>query len=92
MSTELDNLRPTQRFSSRVDDYAKYRPGYPADLIALLQREVSLSPETILADVGSGTGILTELFLRAGNRVIGVEPNPDMRAAAERLLALRRKS
>ena len=87
MSIELDNLRPTERFSSRVDDYAKYRPGYPADLIPLLQREVGLSPKTILADVGSGTGLLTELFLRAGNQVFGVEPNPEMRAAAERLLA-----
>jgi ubiquinone/menaquinone biosynthesis C-methylase UbiE len=87
MNAETDGLLPTQRFSSRVDDYAKYRPGYPAELIPLLQREAGLSPATILADIGSGTGILTEIFLRSGNPVFAVEPNPGMRSAAERMLS-----
>ncbi len=39
-----------------------------------------------MADIGSGTGILTEEFLKNGNRVFGVEPNREMREAAERLL------
>lgn len=77
---------PTRRFSNRVDYYVKYRPGYPAEIIGFLQKEMGLSPASVVADVGSGTGILTELFLKHGNLVYGVEPNREMRQAAERLL------
>lgn len=76
----------TQRFSSRVDNYIKYRPGYPAAVIELLRRECGLSSETVVADVGSGTGILSELFLKNGNTVFAIEPNLEMREASERLL------
>lgn len=76
----------TKRFSSRVEDYIKYRPGYPLEVIGLLTAECGLTSGSIIADVGSGTGILSELFLRHGNTVYGVEPNEEMRAAAERLL------
>lgn len=78
---------PEQRFSDRVENYVRYRPSYPQAIIPLLQREASLIPQSVIADVGSGTGISAELFLRAGNVVHAVEPNPEMRAAAERLLA-----
>jgi SAM-dependent methyltransferase len=78
---------PTRRFSSRVEDYVRYRPGYPEALLRLLESECGLRPESVIADVGSGTGLLSELFLRGGNRVYGVEPNREMREAGERLLA-----
>ena len=74
------------RFSSRVENYVKYRPGYPREIIDLLVADCGLTPQSVVADVGSGTGILSELFLRQGNRVYGVEPNQEMRAAAELLL------
>jgi SAM-dependent methyltransferase len=77
---------PTQRFSDRVENYIKYRPGYPNEVIAILRDECRLVPDSIVADVGSGTGILTEMFLRNGNVVYGIEPNQEMRDAAERLL------
>ncbi len=80
-------IDPTTRFSSRVDNYVKYRPSYPASIITLLESECGLRRETIVADIGSGTGFMTELFLKFGNRVFGVEPNTEMRAAGERLLA-----
>jgi len=80
-------LDPTKRFSNRVENYLKYRPRYPTEIISLLEKECGLTPDSIIADVGSGTGFLSELFLRNGNRVFGVEPNPEMRAAGERLLA-----
>jgi SAM-dependent methyltransferase len=78
---------PTTRFSTRVSDYVKYRPGYPQEVVPLLEEECGLAPGSVVADVGSGTGILSELFLRNGNRVYGVEPNREMREAGERLLA-----
>ena len=77
----------TERFSTRVEDYIKYRPGYPPAILDLLRTQTNLSQESIIADIGSGTGKLTELFLSNGNRVFAVEPNTPMRQAAEWLLA-----
>jgi SAM-dependent methyltransferase len=74
-----------ERFSSRVADYVKYRPGYPGEVAALL-RGLGLTEASVVADVGSGTGISTELFLKEGCLVYGVEPNEAMRAAAEKQL------
>jgi SAM-dependent methyltransferase len=78
---------PTQRFTGRVEDYARYRPGYPPELLDLLRRECGLAERSVVADVGSGTGILSRLLLENGNRVIMVEPNDEMRQAGERLLS-----
>lgn len=76
----------TQRFSDRVGDYVKYRPAYPAVILSYLRETISFDPSWVVADIGSGTGISTELFLRHGNRVIAVEPNEAMRSKAEELL------
>ena len=78
---------PTSRFTNRVERYALWRPTYPETLIDLLAGRGVLSPSDIVADVGSGTGRLTDLLLRNGNRVFGVEPNEAMRLAGERALA-----
>ena len=80
-------LNSTIRFSDRVEDYAKYRPSYPSDVIELLKSKFSLSPSHTIVDVGSGTGISSELFLKNGNTVFGVEPNDSMRIEAEKNLA-----
>ncbi len=80
-------LEPTRRFSNRVADYIRYRPRYPEAILPYLAEVSGFSPDTVIADVGSGTGILAEMFLRNGNQVFGVEPNEAMRGAAERLLA-----
>jgi SAM-dependent methyltransferase len=80
-------LDPTKRFSNRVENYLKYRPGYPPEIIPLLLSECGLRPQTVIADLGSGTGLLSEIFLRNGNQVFGIEPNAEMRAAGEKLLA-----
>jgi len=78
---------PTLRFSSRVEDYIRYRPSYPRDVIHWLERACGLSPQSRVADIGSGTGILAGLFLDHGCEVFGVEPNEEMRHAGERILA-----
>jgi len=70
-----------QRFSNRVTDYVRYRPGYPSALIGLLRDECGLEPYHRIADIGSGTGLLSQLFLKNGNFVWGVEPNREMREA-----------
>ncbi len=76
----------TKRFSNRVEYYIKYRPAYPDELIRFMSRALGLSSSSIIADIGSGTGILSEMFLKRGNTVFGVEPNKEMREAAENLL------
>ena len=80
-------LDPTRRFSSRVDGYARYRPKYPPAVLALLERECGLTPEAVVADIGSGTGIFSKLLLDFGCQVFGVEPNREMRQAGENFLA-----
>ncbi len=76
-----------ERFSNRAADYLRYRPNYPAAVIELVRGECGLRPGHVVADVGSGTGLLSELFLKNGNRVYGVEPNEAMRQAGEEYLA-----
>jgi ubiquinone/menaquinone biosynthesis C-methylase UbiE len=76
-----------ERFSNRVADYVLYRPGYPRGVLDLLRDECGLTPESVIADIGSGTGILTRLFLENGNFVYGIEPNAAMREAGEEFLA-----
>jgi SAM-dependent methyltransferase len=78
---------PKNVFGPRVDDYVKYRPGYPAAVLDALIQECGLAPDWQVADIGSGTGLLARLFLDFGCAVNGVEPNADMRMAGEQILA-----
>ncbi|MCA9284496.1 MAG: class I SAM-dependent methyltransferase [Phycisphaerales bacterium] len=73
----------TERFTSRVDDYVRARPGYPREVVNALVATVGLRPASVVADIGAGTGISSELFLRVGFTVHAVEPNEAMRRAAE---------
>lgn len=82
----MDERQPTERFSDRVADYVRYRPAYPEDLLRTLVEATGLGPGRVVADVGSGTGISAALLLRSGARVLAVEPNPEMRRAAEERL------
>ena len=76
----------TSRFSDRVENYARYRPGYPTEALGILKNDCGLQPAHVIADVAYGTGLWTRLLLEHGNGVFGVEPNAEMRAAGERLL------
>jgi len=77
----------TSRFSDRVENYVRYRPGYPPEALRALLNDCRLASAHVVADIASGTGIWTRLLLENGNAVVGVEPNPEMRQAGERLLA-----
>lgn len=82
-----DRRDPLHRFSNRVADYLRYRPGYPPGLMEWLRAQAAISADWRVADIGSGTGLLSREFLRLGCTVYGVEPNDEMRAAAEREFA-----
>jgi SAM-dependent methyltransferase len=77
----------TSRFSDRVENYVRYRPGYPPEALRSLIRECGLKPGHVVADIASGTGTWTRMLLENGNKVFGVEPNTEMRQAGGRLLA-----
>lgn len=83
----MSQRNPTGRFSNRVQNYVKYRPSYPTAVLDCLRSECGLLETAVIADVGSGTGILARLFLQNGNRVLGIEPNKEMREAGEQFLA-----
>lgn len=83
-----ESVRDTvARFSDRAQDYAKYRPHYSSEVVRALQYSCGLKPEHVIADIGCGPGLLAEVVLQNGNRVIGVEPNREMREAGEQYLA-----
>jgi SAM-dependent methyltransferase len=75
-----------ERFSNRVENYVKYRPSYPREILEVFTSEMNLQKDSAVADIGSGTGISAKLFLENGNEVFGVEPNAAMREAAEEFL------
>lgn len=83
---KLKELNPKSRFSNRVENYAKYRPHYPNEIIKFLNSTVGLTKGDIIADIGSGTGISSKLFLDNGNKVYGIEPNAEMRLTGEKYL------
>lgn len=73
----------TERFSNRVENYIKYRPGYPPEVLYLFHNKMFLQTSSVIADIGSGTGISSKIFLENGNEVFGVEPNEAMREASK---------
>jgi SAM-dependent methyltransferase len=81
-AAQVPALAPTERFGERAQDYARARPGYPPDIVPELGRCLGLSPPACIVDLGCGTGLSSAPFLRAGYRVIGVEPNEAMRRHA----------
>lgn len=79
-------MNTVERFSNRVANYVKYRPDYPREIIGHLAENCGFTQDSVIADVGCGPGQSSRLFLENGNRVIGVEPNDAMRAAAKEFL------
>lgn len=79
-------MNTVDRFSNRVENYVKYRPTYPPQVLDTFREEMNLVKSSIIADIGAGTGISTKIFLENGNKVYGVEPNAAMREAAEEYL------
>jgi SAM-dependent methyltransferase len=85
---DKSHINPTKRFSNRAANYVKYRPHYPDEIIDYLKTKKVLKTNSVIADIGSGTGFSSELFLKNGNTVYGIEPNKEMRKAGEIYLSL----
>jgi ubiquinone/menaquinone biosynthesis C-methylase UbiE len=80
-------MNNTERFSDRVDNYQKYRPSYTDETIDYIFNNFGLSNDSVIADIGSGTRIFTEKLLKRCKKVYAVEPNPEMRIAADKKLS-----
>jgi len=78
-------MNDIERFTGRVEDYERYRLGYPYEMMNTLKSECKLRWRHFIADIGAGTGLLSQIFLEYGNAVIAIEPNAEMRTACERL-------
>ena len=87
MTDCFSSRKPTERFTGRVEVYRRYRSRFPREIIPLLQKRCGLTPASVIADIGAGTGMLAELFLENGNTVFAVEPNAEMRAACSELIS-----
>ena len=87
MDNEDGSVDPKLRFTDRVASYVKARPGYPAEVVDVLRSNCALTNSSVVADIGSGTGMLARMLCEHAHTVCGVEPNDAMRAAALELLA-----
>jgi ubiquinone/menaquinone biosynthesis C-methylase UbiE len=77
----------TERFTGRVQAYHAYRPRFPREIVSFVRQHGALPENAVVADIGAGTGMLAEVFLEAGYRVLAVEPNAEMREACRELAA-----
>ncbi|MGG0175103.1 class I SAM-dependent methyltransferase [Gottfriedia acidiceleris] len=75
-----------ENFTGKADLYSKFRPSYPNEYINYLLSENHLGEGNVIADIGSGTGILTRLLLEKKLTVLAIEPNDEMRGIAEKTL------
>jgi SAM-dependent methyltransferase len=76
-------MNPLERFSTRSESYARYRPSYPAAALDTILSGLATPAELVAADVGAGTGISSRLLAERGVRVWAIEPNAAMRQAAD---------
>ena len=86
LSSSTMNINPTNRFTGRTDNYKAYRPSYPQQVVEYIKNIAAPSADVRIADLGAGTGIFSELLLQAAYSVLTVEPNTEMRQAAEEKL------
>ena len=89
---ELSRFNSTVRFTGLSDIYAKYRPGYPVEALDFICSRCGLRDDSVLVDVGCGTGISSRQFAARGYQVIGIEPNAEMRAGEQRSMDRARRS
>lgn len=80
-------MDPTIKFDGYADDYTAGRPGYSSALIDSFYQGFGMTSDSVIADIGSGTGKFSAFMLARGSKVYAVEPNSDMRRVAENELS-----
>ena len=79
-------MKSVRRFDGKVADYARHRERYsPEVLLPILRTHCGLTSDWVVADIGAGTGMLSDVFLANNNHTIAIEPNSEMREMCERL-------
>ena len=81
--SKLHQMNPQNRFTSRAEDYAKYRPSYSPKVIDRIVAELDNVSKSVAADVGAGTGISSRLLADRGITVLAIEPNAAMKQVAK---------
>ena len=76
----------TQQFTGKASAYTKGRSDYPEALFDDLYHKYGFAPDSVIADIGSGTGKFCQPLLMRGSIVYAVEPNEDMLHAAPSFL------
>jgi SAM-dependent methyltransferase len=70
------------RFSGFAARYDECRPAPPAAFADVLTRYAKVDRPALVVDLGCGTGLSTRLWAGRADRVVGIEPNDEMRAVA----------
>lgn len=78
---------PSEIWTGTASNYDRARPTPPPALLDLLTQLIHLPHPTLVVDLGSGTGLSTAIWGARAKRVIGIEPNADMRQEAARNVA-----
>lgn len=79
-------MKNSEKFTGKAQYYEVGRPSYAHELVDCFYSRYGLTPNSVIADIGSGTGKLTKQLLQRGSYVIAVEPNSDMRNIAQKAL------
>ncbi|MCL2772155.1 MAG: class I SAM-dependent methyltransferase [Oscillospiraceae bacterium] len=75
------------KFTGKAELYKKFRPTYPKDFLDYLYSQTGFTKDSVIADIGAGTGIFTRLLLECGSKVYAIEPNEDMRETCKKDLS-----
>src|SRR5215468_9514003 len=70
------------RFATTAELYEQYRPPYSAEFFQAMAQKLALSKQHALIDLGTGPGLLALGFAPYVGRIVGVDPEPAMLAAA----------
>jgi ubiquinone/menaquinone biosynthesis C-methylase UbiE len=74
-------------WTGKARSYDRVRPTPPSALLDLLTQVIGTPHPALVVDVGSGTGLSTAIWGERAERVIGIEPNGDMRQEAAHKVA-----
>ena len=90
MRNKGDDRMCEDKFNDIAEIYEKYRPSYPEEYVNYIIKKSHLNSNSLVADIGAGTGILSRQLLSKNLQVVGVEPSKDMRNILKKMEVNRR--